>query len=149
MYNEIVMNLKEQLSLEILNKIKNKTIHIGIFTEPCLSYMLDGKKTIESRFTKKKQSPYEKITKEDIVLVKKSGGNIVAYFTIKEVLFYDLHTYAIEDIKTRYNKELCVDDAFWENKRDSQYATLMKIDKLVKLKSFPKKGIQTGTIFIK
>lgn len=75
------------------------------------------KKTIESRFSRNKIAPYEKITKEDIVLVKKSGGNIVAYFTIKEVLFFDLQNISIDVIKNKYNKELCVDDVFWEKKK--------------------------------
>lgn len=145
MKEEILKNLEEQLTIETLNKIKNKKIHLGIFTEPCLSYMLNGEKTIESRFSKNKLAPYEKITKDDIVIVKKSGGNIVAYFTIKEVLFYDLHDYPIADIKAKYNKELCVEDTFWENKKESRYATLIKIDKLVKLNPFSihKKGMQT------
>lgn len=145
MYEEIIDNLKRQLSKEESQLFKNNNIHLGIFTEPCLSYMLNGKKTIESRFSKNKIAPYEKITNNDIVLVKKSGGNIVAYFTIKEVLFFNLQDYAIEDLKEKYNKELCVSNSFWESKKDSQYATLIKIDKLVNLKPFPinKKGMQT------
>lgn len=148
MYKEIVDNLKLQLSNEEYQLFKNSNIHLGIFTEPCLTYMLNGQKTIESRFSKNKIAPYEKITKDDIVLVKKSGGNIVAYFTIKEVLFFDLQDYRIENIKAKYSKELCVEYTFWENKKDSHYATLIKIDKLVKLKPFPinKKGMQTWLI---
>lgn len=148
MYKEIVDNLKLQLLNEEYQLFKNKTIHLGIFTEPCLSFMLNGKKTIESRFSRNKIAPYEKITKEDIVLVKKSGGYIVAYFTIKEVLFFDLQNYSIDVIKNKYNKELCVDDAFLEKKKNSHYATLIKIDKLVKLKPFSinKKGMQTWLI---
>lgn len=151
MYKEIVDNLKLQLSNEEYQLFKNSNIHLGIFTEPCLTYMLNGQKTIESRFSKNKIAPYEKIIKDDIVLVKKSGGNIVAYFTIKEVLFFDLQDYAIENIKAKYNKELCVEDTFWENKKDSHYATLIKIDKLVKLKPFSinKKGMQTWILLQK
>lgn len=148
MHKEIVDNLKLQLSNEEYQLFKNSNIHLGIFTEPYLTYMLNGQKTIESRFSKNKIAPYEKIKKDDIVLVKKSGGNIVAYFTIKEVLFFDLQDYAIENIKAKYNKELCVENTFWENKKDSHYATLIKIDKLVKLKPFSinKKGMQTWII---
>lgn len=145
MWEEIMNNLEQQLSEKEQQIFKNKRIHLGIFVEPFLTYMLDGKKTIESRFSKKKILPFEKISKEDIVLVKKSGGKIVAYFTIKEVLFFDLQNYSIDVIKTKYNKELCVDDDFWVKKENSRYATLIKIDKLVELKPFSinKKGMQT------
>lgn len=109
MYNEIINNIKE---------ISNyKSIHLGIFSEPYLDYMLDGRKTIESRFSKKKTMPYEKISKDDIVIVKKSGGNVIAYFTIKEVLFFDLDKTNIEELKEKYSRELCVDDDFWHQKK--------------------------------
>ena len=145
MYKEIISNLEKQISKEELNKIKTKNMHLGIFTEPCLTYMLEGKKTIESRFSKKKIAPYNKINKNDIVIVKKSGGNIVSYFTIKEVLFFNLDITPISEIKKQYKKYLCVDSAFWEQKKDSKYATLLVIDSLTKLEPFhiTKKGMQT------
>lgn len=65
-------------------------IHLGIFSEPYLTYMLDGKKTIESRFSKNRILPYNQISKEDVVIVKKFSGDVLAYFTVKEVLFFSL-----------------------------------------------------------
>ena len=91
MYSQIIKNLEEQLSIKELTKIKNTSLHLGIFTEPYLTYMLEGKKTIESRFSKNKILPYNQISKDDIVIVKKSSGNVVAYFTIKDVLFFNLN----------------------------------------------------------
>lgn len=148
MYDEIIKNLGQQLSNQDIDKIKNKKIHLGIFSKPYLTYMLEGKKTIESRFSKNKILPYNQITKDDIVIIKKSSGNIVGYFTIKEVLFFDLNEISIDEIKEKYNKQLCVDDEFWFNKRKSNYATLIIIDKLFKLKPFHinKKGMQTWII---
>lgn len=144
MYNEIIENLKKQLSNEDMDKIKSKKVHLGIFGEPYLTYILEGKKTIESRFSKNKIAPYNQITKEDIIIVKKSSGNVEGYFTIKEVLFFDLNMVSTEEIKSKYNKQLCVDEEFWLNKKNSNYATLIIIDKLIKLKSFhiDKKGMQ-------
>lgn len=107
--------------------------------------MMDGKKKVESRFNKNKGMPYQKITKEDIVLVKKSSGPILAYFTIKEVKFFDLTKIKIQEIKREYNQLLCVMDSFWKQKKESRYATLIFIDKihLVKPFSITKKGMQT------
>lgn len=145
MYDEIYNNLEKQLSISELKKIRSKTIHLGIFSEPYLTYMLTGKKTIESRFSKNKILPYKQISKDDVVIVKKSSGNVVAYFTIKDVLFFDLNTTSIDDIKHKYNEQLCVDKSFWTNKQNSNYATLIFIDKLIKLQPFSinKKGMQT------
>ena len=142
---EIFENLKNQLDEPNLSELKSKTVHLGVFTEPYLSYMMAGRKTIESRFSKNKIAPYEKLTKEDVVFIKKSGGGIVGYFTIEKVLFFDLLKTPIDDIKDKYASRLCVDEAFWTSKKDSNYATLIMIDKVYPLTSFRihKKGMQT------
>lgn len=148
MYNEIITNLEKQLSSEILEEIKMKKMHLGIFAEPYLTYMLEGKKTIESRFSKNKILPYNKVSKDDIVIVKKTSGKVIAYFTIKEILFFDLGVTPIEEIKNKYSSRLCVDKEFWERKNDSKYATIIIIDKLIKLNPFAinKKGMQTWIV---
>lgn len=142
---QILSNLKEQLSEKEFQWVESKNMHLGIFTEPCLTYMLVGKKTVESRFSKNRILPYEQIETNDIVLVKKSGGNILAFFTIQEILFFDLKKTPISFIREKYEKELCVDQEFWEQKENSRYATLIRIEKIVKLKPFSisKKGMQT------
>lgn len=148
MYDEIIRNLEMQLSVSEINKIKKRRIHLGIFSEPYLSLMMDGIKTIESRFSKNKIAPYNRISKKDIVIIKKSSGNVIGYFTIKEVLFFDLKTTSINDIRKKYEKELCVNDEFWDNKKNSNYATLLIIDKIFSLEPFhiDKKGMQTWII---
>ena len=71
MYQSIIENLSKQVENNELTKIQNTKCHLGVFTEPYLTYMLDGKKTIESRFSKNKILPYNQISKDDIVIVKK------------------------------------------------------------------------------
>ena len=145
MYDEIFNNLEKQLSISELKELRSKTIHLAIFSEPYLTYMLEGKKTIESRFSKNKILPYNQISKNDIVIVKKSGGSVIAYFTIKEVLFFDLDAIPIDEIKYKYSQQLCVDESFWISKQNSNFATLIFIDQLVNLHPFSinKKGMQT------
>lgn len=148
MYNEIKNELIKQLSESEFAKLENKTWHLGIFTEPVLSFMMDGKKTIESRFSKNKIAPYNRINKDDIVLIKKSGGNIIGYLNIKDILFFDLSVTSISSLKEKYAEYLCVDEAFWKQKNESNYATLIIIEKVTKLKPFKinKKGMQTWIV---
>ncbi len=107
--------------------------------------MLEGKKTIESRFSKNKIIPYEKIDKNDIVIVKKSGREVVAFFRVSQVFFFDLGKVNITEIRKKYEKEICVDESFWIEKKHSRYATLIFLEKLQKLDPFSisKKGMQT------
>lgn len=117
MYEEIIKNLKEQLTYTELKKIKEHNLSLGIFSEQYLTYMLNGKKTIESRFSKNKILPQNQICKDDIVIVKKSSADVVAYFTIKEILFFDLNKVSIDEIKSKYNKQLCVDENFGQQRK--------------------------------
>ena len=105
--------------------------------------MINGQKTIESRFSKNKIIPYQKINKNDIVLIKKSGEPIIGYFTIQKILFFNLKETSIEKLKEKYQK--CVQEIFWQEKKLSNYATLIKIEKIHLLKPFfiSKKGMQS------
>lgn len=145
MYNEIINNLSKIISKDELDKLKRSNLHLGIFKEPYLTYMLDGTKTIESRFSKNKIAPYNNITTDDIIIIKESSKDVIGYLTIKRIEFYDLQSTNIEEIKNKYEKELCVDDNFWESKKNSRYATLIFIDKITKIKPFHinKSGMQT------
>ncbi len=99
-------------------------------------------------FINNKIGTYGNITKYDVFIIKKSGGNVLGYFTIKDVLFFDLSETPIEKIKEKYNNQLCVDEDFWISKKDSKYATLIIIDKLIKVEPFHinKKGMQTWVV---
>lgn len=88
MYDEIFNNLEKQLPISEINELRNKTIHLGIFSEPYLTYMLEGKKTIESRFSKNKIIPYNQITKDDIVIVK--NPVVMCWDTLQLKMYYFL-----------------------------------------------------------
>ena len=57
----------------VLNDIKicaGVNLHLAIVAQPFYSYMLSGKKTIESRFSINKCSPYLKVKDKDIMFIK-------------------------------------------------------------------------------
>ena len=49
MYDEIFSNLEKKLPNSELNELRNKNIHLGIFCEPYLTFMLEGKKIIRRK----------------------------------------------------------------------------------------------------
>jgi len=105
--------------------------HIAVMVEPYLTRILEGKKTIESRFSRKKIAPHGKVHKGDVVFLKKSGGPIVGCFRVSEVLFFEIDGPAVlASIREQYEESLCVEDAFWDAKRESSYATLLPITDL-------------------
>lgn len=106
-------------------------VHLAIMIEPYLSWVLGGKKTIESRFSQKRIAPFRKIEEKDIVLLKKSGGDIQGVFEAGAVYYYDsLDPDSILALKNQYNERICGSDEFWQSKQICKYATLIEINAL-------------------
>lgn len=106
------------------------SIHLGVFVEPFLQYILEGKKTMETRFSIVRCAPYERVENGDVVLLKKSGGDVVGLCQIRSVRFYKLEKDSWEEIKT-FARDICAESPeFWEQRKKASYATLMHIHKV-------------------
>lgn len=112
---------------------ERRGIHLAVLVEPYLSFILEGKKTIESRFSVNRHAPFEQVEKGDIIVLKRSSGPVQAVCRVSNVWFYRLMPETWPDIE-RFAKALCMDDSpFWQEKRAASYATLMEIDGLIRL----------------
>jgi len=112
----------------------NRTYHLAVFTQPLCRFVLEGKKTVESRFSITRSAPYSQIKKGDVVFVKESGGLVQAVAEIGNVWFYQLDDDEFKGIKNRFGRALCVDDDFWHAKTGCSYATLMFFSNLRTIK---------------
>lgn len=65
-------------------------VHLAVMVEPYLSRVLDGSKTIESRFSRKKIAPWGRVSSGDVVVLKKSGGSFVAVFETTDATYVEL-----------------------------------------------------------
>ncbi len=116
-------------------------IHMAIMIEPYLSWILDGTKTIESRFSQKRTAPFQKAGKKDIILLKKSGGDIEGVFEAGSVYCFDcLDPHRIQMLKDQYNEKICGDDEFWQSRQICRYATLIEVNSLFVLEPIKVKG---------
>ena len=115
---------------------KKVNLHLGVFIEPYLQLVLDGEKTLESRFSINKIAPLNKVATGDILLLKRTAGPIVGICQISDVLTFSLNSKVFEDIKNKYNHDLRIQNSdFWIQKNRSKHATLMKIENVVTLRS--------------
>lgn len=105
------------------------SIHLAVLLEPYLSYILDGSKTVESRFSKHRIAPYQAVAPGDIVLLKKAAArSISGVCVVSGVWFYQLNADSWAEIKGGFSRALRADDAsFWRQRSEAQYATLMRI----------------------
>lgn len=104
------------------------TKHLAIFKDRAGELILNGKKTVESRFSKKKMVPFGVISSGDLVYIKPSGKEIIGQFKVKKVIFYDgLTKDDVVSIRKEHGKTLAVDGSYWQRIKGSKYATLIII----------------------
>ncbi len=100
--------------------------HLAIFSKGVGEKILTGQKTIESRFSKAKNAPFQQISTGDLVYVKPSGKEIIGQFRVNKVIFFDgLSETDLNQIKRDYGKALAVDESYWKAKINSKYGTLI------------------------
>ncbi len=102
--------------------------HLAIFKGNGSQVILEGKKTVESRFSRVKNAPFGVISAGDLVYIKPSGEDIIGQFKVKKVIFYDgLDIGEIGEIKGRYGGEIAASDDYWKAHENSKYGTLIFI----------------------
>ena len=105
------------------------SIHLAVFVEPYLRLVLEGRKTVESRFSEHRIAPYKRAKEGDVILLKQSGGLVVGLCRILRVWFYDLDPQSWEALRREFTQALCAQDPdFWAQRRGASFATLMQID---------------------
>lgn len=106
-------------------------IHLAIFGEPFLTLVLEGRKTVELRFSRNRCAPFGEVDDGDIILIKQVAGPICGLALAKRAWFYDLAAEPLERIRSRYGEEICADESFWSARCDATYATLVELSETV------------------
>lgn len=120
-----------------------------------LPKILDGSKTIESRWYKNKSTPWGKINSGDILYFKNSGEPVTIKTQVSNVLQFDNLTQSeIYKLRKKYAKEIGLSNSdldgfkdFFEGKR---YGILVFLENPQKIKSFQidKSGFGTGAAWL-
>lgn len=130
-------SLRDYLNTGDQSAAKKPTLHLAVCIEPYLSYILDGKKTVESRFSSVKCSPFQKVHEGDVILLKKAGGPVIGLCRVQAVSFYELDPDTFDTIRRKFSKAICADDMnFWEHRQRAAFATLISISNVQRLPPF-------------
>ncbi|MBS1852794.1 MAG: ASCH domain-containing protein [Acidobacteria bacterium] len=117
----------------ILSETIENSIHLAVFIEPYLTFVLDGKKTIDSRFSVNRHPPFEQVRKGDLLVLKQSSGPVCGVCRVSNAWYYRLDPKSWSEIE-RYAAALCMDDSeFWKKKRDASFATLIRLENVVRI----------------
>lgn len=114
------------------------SVHVGIFQSPYLERLLDGTKTIESRFSSVRCAPYRQVGPGDIILVKRPGGPIVAIFQAGEVWNHKLTPRSLEVIRDRFGVAISpASPTFWQENESALFATLIGVENVRQFEPVP------------
>jgi cytidylate kinase len=112
-------------------------VHLAIFVEPFLKFVLEGRKTIESRFSLTRRAPFKQVQPGDVVILKRSGGPIVGVCRVAQTWFYVLDPKSWKHVREEFAQRLCAEDpAFWSTRSCAKYATLLRIENVRALQPF-------------
>lgn len=131
------------LSREDINSLVKRvpndgTLHLAILQPPYLDLIVDGTKTIESRFNTKRAAPFGKVAVGDLVLLKETGKPVTNYFFAGSALSLDLNEVPIGYVREQYGAAIQAqnEDAFWLAREASRYATLIGVGERGSIKPF-------------
>jgi len=111
-----------------------RNLHLAVMVEPYLTFVLEGKKTVESRFTANRCAPYGRVESGDIILLKRVSGPVCGACRVAQVWYYELDPSAVSFIRREFASAICAPDpAFWEARKDAAFATLIRITDVVRL----------------
>jgi dephospho-CoA kinase len=113
-------------------------VHLAVFVEPFLEYVLSGRKTVESRFSAVRFPPYRRVSRGDLVLLKASGGPVVGVCEVGAAWFYRLEPDSWKTIRREFAAALCAENPeFWRMRAQAEFATLMYVARVKRLPPVP------------
>ena len=120
---------------DIMQPVKR---HLAIFKGNAGELILNGQKTIETRFARAKIAPFGVISSGDLVYIKPSGGDIIGQFKVKKVIFYDnLDLSDLSHLRNLHEKEIAAGEDYWKAHESAKYGALIFIGQSSKFITAP------------
>ncbi|MEL7088885.1 MAG: ASCH domain-containing protein [Planctomycetota bacterium] len=104
------------------------SIHVAILKREYLRLILSGQKAVESRLMKVRCPPFGLVTRGERLFFKVSGGPFMATALADEVHdFADQTPAQIDALCDRWNPAVCGPLAYWRERRDRPFVTLIRL----------------------
>ena len=109
-------------------------LHLAIMAPPYFDYVMDGTKTIESRFTKVRCAPYQKVRRGDVILLKPTGRGVLGLAYVETSQFYEIERGDLQFIRKKFGDAIRpASPDFWEDRKSARYASLIGVSNVVNL----------------
>jgi hypothetical protein len=101
-------------------------VHVAIVQAPYDRLILDGRKDVECRLTKRPVPPFGRIVPGERIYFKRSAGPFFATAVVDGVWMSDrLTPAALDHLRQQYNDRIHGPAAYWQQRRDARYGTLI------------------------
>ena len=99
--------------------------HLAILKKPYLDMVLDGRKQVESRFSKVRSPAFGRVFVGDRLFLKVSSGPVCGMASVAAVEYFEALTpQRIAEIRRKYNSRILGPEQYWRSKRDSKFGVL-------------------------
>ena len=99
--------------------------HLVILKKPYLDAILDGRKLVESRFSKIRGAAFGRVFVGDRLFLKVVSGAVCGTARVAAVEnFAGLTPKRMVEIRQEYNSRILGPDEYWRSKRDSKFGFL-------------------------
>lgn len=120
-------------------------IHVAILLRSYARLVLEGVKTVESRLTVNALAPFRAISTGERLFIKASSGPYMATAVASQVHFEeDLTPERLLALKRTWNSAVRGDDAYWEHKSRSRYASFIRLAEVEPLDVGPEMPPSSG-----
>ena len=103
-------------------------LHVAVMREPFLSLLLDGTKTVESRFSVNRIPPYNQVEVGDVLVLKEASGPLSGLALVKAVHYFELDENVLGELRAKYALQIAAtEDSFWRERANKNYATLIEV----------------------
>lgn len=102
-------------------------LHVAVMREPYMTLLLEGRKTVESRFSVNRVSPFGEVKAGDVLALKAQSGPLLGLALVEHAAFYELDAATLADIRIRFGTRLCADGEFWDSRAGARYGSLLRV----------------------
>ncbi|NRA57268.1 MAG: hypothetical protein HRU13_04015 [Phycisphaerales bacterium] len=119
--------------------------HVALVHPWVVDALLAGKKTIESRFSRDRRPPFDRVAKGDVVHFRVTGGGYAARAVVAKVECHDsLTPEKVLQIESDLRSSIGGEDEYWQAARSARCATLVHLVQCVGVEAGPRLDRQPG-----
>ena len=119
------------LIAENLGGRSHNKLHVAIYSDPFLSFLKSGQKSVDVRLSSVKCAPYGFVSAGDIVLVKETAGPITAVTRVSDAEYFTTAYHPLDAIRADHGTKILAGDEFWQSKRHARFASVFHVEHTV------------------